>query len=161
MKKFILFILLFPLSAMAELKVGDLPPSFLGKDRQGQAVQLSEMKGKVVVVTFWASYCPPCLKEMSVLEKIQGQVGKNELEIVAVNFKENQKQFLKIKRKLKDFSVTLTHDKRGKISRRYGVKHIPHMFIINKAGLIEKIHLGYGDSFLDQLVSELNVLLST
>ena len=161
MRKVIFLLVILPLSAMANLKVGDTPPSFLGKNRLGQEIQLADMKGKVVVATFWASWCPPCLKEMNVLEKMQRQVGKDKLEIVAINFKEDKKRYNKIKKKLSHLKLTLTHDRRGSISRKYGVKSIPHMFIINKLGLIEHIHLGYNESSLTQLVDELNELLAS
>lgn len=69
--------ILLSFSLKAEIMVGEIPPSYLGKNRSGIEVQLSEMKGKVVVATFWATWCPPCLKEIPILEGIQRQVGKD------------------------------------------------------------------------------------
>ena len=146
-------------SLKAEIKVGEFPPSYLGMNRSGDEVQLSNMKGKVVVATFWASWCPPCMKEMPILEGIQRQVGKDKLEIVAINFKQNKKIYRKIIKILKDIEITLTHDRKGKISKKYNVKSIPHMFIINKQGEIAHIHKGYNESMLPQLVGELNKLV--
>lgn len=143
----------------AKVVVGDVPPSFLGKEPTGESVELSEMKGKVVVATFWASWCAPCLKEMDVLEGIQTQVGKDKLEVVAINFKEGKRTYNKIRKKLKNLSITMTHDRRGKISKTYDVNSVPHMFIINKSGFVAHIHRGYGEGMIPILVDELNKLL--
>ena len=152
--------LLLSFSLKAEIKLGDTPPSYLGIDRSGEEIQLSDMKGKVVVATFWATWCPPCMKEMQILEGIQRQVGKDKLEIVAINFKQSKKIYRKIKRVLKDLQITLTHDKKGRISKKYNVNSLPHMFIINKQGEIAHIHIGYSEAKLPQLIAELNGLIA-
>ena len=152
--------LLLSFSLKAEIMVGETPPSYLGMNRGGIEVQLSKMKGKVVVATFWATWCPSCLKEMQILEGIQRQVGKDRLEIVAINFKENTRVFRKIKKILIDYQITLTHDRKGIISKKYGVKAIPHMFIIDKFGKVAKIHIGYGEKMMPQLIEELNELIA-
>ena len=54
----------------------------------------------------------------------------------------------------------MTHDKKGKISKKYGVKSVPHMFIVNKQGQVAQIHIGYGESMLPQLIEELNILIT-
>ena len=133
----IILILLTPLDA--EVLVGDIPPSYLGKDKDGERVELSEMKGKVVVSTFW---CPPCLKEMQVLEGIQRQLGKDKLEVVAINFKEGRKTYRAIVRNLEDFQITLTYDHKGKVANRYKVNTIPRMYIIDKSGRVSYVHKG-------------------
>lgn len=163
MKNVILIIFGLFLSAIvrAEVKVGDVPPSYLGKNRSGQEVRLDEMGGKVVIATFWASWCPPCISEMTLLERMQRKVGKDKLEIVAINFKEDKRVYSKIKKSLKDLEITMTHDLRGKISRKYNVQSVPHMFIINKRGLVEHIHLGYGESMFPVLLEEINTLLNS
>lgn len=153
-------VLLFSTNSHAEIRVGDFPPSYLGKNRAGDDVQLSKMQGKVVVATFWATWCPPCLKEMDVLEGIQRQVGKGKLEIIAINFKEDRKVFRRIKKQLKNFEITLTHDRKGLISSKYGVKSLPHMVIMDKLGKVAKINIGYGDEATNELVDILNELLN-
>ena len=143
-----------------KLKMGDLAPAYLGRDRDGEEVNLENMRGKVTVVSFWATWCPPCLKELPVLENIQGQVGKDKLEVVAVNFKEPRKHFNKIKKKLANLKLTLTHDRKGRISKKYGVTALPHVLIIDKQGKIIYQNLGYGEKGVMELVAKLNELLA-
>lgn len=146
--------------ADAKFEVGDALPSYLGKDPEGNKIELEDHLGKVVVVSFWASWCPPCLKELPALEAIQNAAGKDKLTVVAVNFKESKKQYRHIKKKLASLNLTLTHDKRGSLSRKYGVDAIPNTFIVGKDGKLAYHSVGYGDKTLDKLVTVLNKLLA-
>ncbi|MDE0056040.1 MAG: TlpA disulfide reductase family protein, partial [Gammaproteobacteria bacterium] len=67
------------------MQVGDIPPPRLGTDRNGDRINLEEMSGKIVVISFWATWCPPCLKELPVLEAIHNSIGEDRLEVIAVN----------------------------------------------------------------------------
>ena len=55
--------------------IGDRPPNYLGQDYEGRPVRLSDDPGKVTVITFWATWCGPCLEEQPVLEAIQESAG--------------------------------------------------------------------------------------
>src|SRR5262249_28012720 len=82
------------------LKVGDAAPDYLGRDGSGKQVHLSDYRGKLVIVTFWASWCTPCRKELPVLATIQKEATHDRLQVFAVNWQENRDQFLQIKRAL-------------------------------------------------------------
>lgn len=161
MKALLLIVALwFSVFTHAEVSVGEIPPQDLGINRSGEKVSLSNMRGKVVVVTFWASWCPPCLKELPILERIQRHVGKDQLEVVAVNFREDKTVFNRVKRNWKEIQITVTYDRRSVASKKYGVKAIPHMFMIDKEGKVASMHVGYEEDQLPELVEELNQLLS-
>ena len=72
---------------------GDLPPDVFGKDESGEPISLEKHRGKVVVVTFWATWCPYCLKELPILENIQNVAGKQRVEVIAVNWKEDRETY--------------------------------------------------------------------
>lgn len=65
-------------------------PAFSLKDTKGRAIRLSDYKGKVVLVNFWATWCAPCLAEMPELEKLQREYGKRGLQIVGVSHPTNK-----------------------------------------------------------------------
>jgi thiol-disulfide isomerase/thioredoxin len=159
----ILIIAIFSLNINAEtvLELGDSPPNYLGKDSDGEDVTLENHKGKIVVISFWASWCSPCLKELPILENIQNKVGTDKIKVIAINFKEDRKKFRKIKKLLSSLNLTLTHDKRGTIGKKYGVEAIPNLFIIGKNGQLVFHNVGYGDSSIDKIVKVINQQLSS
>ncbi|MCP4272900.1 MAG: redoxin domain-containing protein [Gammaproteobacteria bacterium] len=112
------------------------PTNYLGKDREGNKVNLDELKGKIVVISFWISWCKPCKTELAILENLQNKIGKNLIKVVAINYKDSRSSYIKMKNQLSDFNITLTHDKFEKISNKFGVESAPHLFIIGKDGKI-------------------------
>ena len=68
--------------------VGEAPPDWLGKTPKGEEIRISERRGKVVLVSFWASWCGFCRQQLPVLEALQQAAGHERMEVVVVNFKE-------------------------------------------------------------------------
>jgi len=139
--------------------IGNLPPPLLGKDRAGNEVDLATLRGKVVIVTFWASWCPPCRKELPVLGHFQRVVGRDALEVVAINYKEPRREFTDLVRKNRDIDLTWVHDARGTVSDLYGVRSLPHMFMLDREGRVAHIHNGYSEQALPGIIEEVLDLL--
>lgn len=137
-----------------KLKAGDIPPSSLGTNLNGDAIETTQFAGRVMVVTFWASWCAPCRREMAMLEPLQ-RVAKDRLKVVAVNI-EDRKTFRKIANTLNEFQLTLTNDPNKTASADYGVNGIPHMVIIGRDGKVVNVHRGYSEDALDGLLREIN-----
>lgn len=143
--------------SLPQLEIGSIPPQKLGVDSEGNKLNLEDMKGKLVIITFWASWCPPCLKELPVLERIQNKVGTENIKVIAINFKESRKQYWYIKKKLKDLTLTLSHDKKGFLARKYGVNTLPNLFIIDQEGKLIHHAVGYsGEESIKKLVKIIN-----
>lgn len=154
-----LLLLSFSSIAHAGLNVGDTPPDLLGTSQHDEPVRLSDHRGKVVVVTFWASWCGYCLKEMPILEGLQRAVGRDRMEVVAVNLKEPPRTYRAILRQLKGVGLTMTHDKDGRIAEAFGVEAVPRLFMIDKSGRLAYLHTGYSEESLPMIVEGANALL--
>lgn len=156
----LVLVLVFSANTLAGVQIGDIPYESLGKTVDSKEVLVKNFKGKVVVITFWATWCPPCMKEIPVLSGIQKKVGTDELQVIAVNFKEKKKMFRSIADALQDNPMIITYDRNSKVAKKYGVKAIPHMFIVGRDGKVAATHVGYSADSLPGLVEEINALLA-
>ena len=139
--------------------VGSEPPEAFGKDYAGEPVRLADHRGKVVIVTFWASWCGPCMRELPMLSRIQKVVGPEHLVVFAVNFKEERDQVRAMIRANPDTGLTWVHDRTGRAGERYGVRSLPNMFIIGTDGRIASRHVGYGEDSIKDIIDEMLALL--
>ncbi len=146
-------------NATNKLVPGSVPPAALGFTRAGDEIDTTRFAGRVMVVTFWASWCGPCRAELAMLERLQ-QVAKERVKVVAVNIEERE-VFRSVSRELNSFTITLTNDPRQVFAGAYGVKGIPHMVIIGKDGKVISVHRGYSEEALDGLLAEINAALTT
>lgn len=147
------------LASHASIAVGDLPFNDVGKTLARQDIKISDYKGKVVIVSFWASWCSPCMKELPILTGIQKTAGADNLQVISINYKEGNKPFKKLSKLLEDSEIIITNDKYGKIGKEFGVEGIPFMMIIGADGRVKNIHIGYGEGMLPKLVAEINQAL--
>ena len=103
---------------------GDVPPPVLGKTLAGDEIVTTQFAGKVLVVTFWATWCPPCRAELPILEGVQ-KAAKGNVQVVAVNIEAGE-VFRKAARALKSLTLTLANDPYKSAHDDYGVNGIPH-----------------------------------
>ncbi|GGY24894.1 hypothetical protein GCM10008098_18160 [Rhodanobacter panaciterrae] len=145
------------------LKPGDTPPDMLGTTQRGQDVTISSLHGKIVVISFWATWCGYCMQEIPVLAKLQALATQRglPLQVVAVNHREDRDTFVRTSRVLRKSlpELLVTWDRDGLIGKPYGVSGIPVMVMLHRDGTIAHIHVGYGEDMLDTLLGEINALL--
>jgi len=101
----------------------------------GSSASLSSYKGKVVILNFWATWCPPCRSEMPSMETLYKRFKDQGLEILAVDIGENLntvQQFIKTK----NYTFPVMLDSKSQISGIYGIEAIPTTFIIDRDGKI-------------------------
>ena len=123
--------------------VGGPAPAFELKTVEGQVVKLEDMKGKFLILTFWATWCVPCIKEMPEFEKIYQSSPDKNIKIIAVNFSESKEKVENyIRGRNLNFPVAL--DRYGNISGKYKVRHLPVTFIITPDGIIQEELIGGG-----------------
>ncbi|MFH1826135.1 MAG: TlpA disulfide reductase family protein [bacterium] len=116
-----------------------IPPNFTLVDLNGGAHSLSEYRGKVVVLNFWATWCPPCRAEMPSMQKMFDTWSQDKYVMLAVNIAQPREDVLEFARQNKyTFPILLDID--SSVARLYQVRGIPATFIIGKDGqLVQKI----------------------
>lgn len=141
-------------AAKSQPAIGSDAPAPLGLKRDGTQVEATQFKGKVLVVSFWASWCGPCRAELPVLEGIQ-RVGKERVQVVVVNI-EQREQFRRNAKTLESLALAFTHDHNKLAADTYGVEGIPHMVIVGRDGRIVRRHVGYSEDALQPIVDDIN-----
>ena len=135
--------------------IGDIPPQVLGKDRNGDPVDLAALRGKVVVVTFWASWCGYCRKELPALNAMQAAADPDYFRVVAVNVQDGNAEYRDMLRKMPGYALTFARDRSGGIAESYGVKSYPNLWIIDPEGRVAGRHIGYGEDSFAEIVDEI------
>ncbi len=110
-----------------------LAPDFTLEDLSGKRVSLKSLRGKVVFLNFWATWCVPCRQEMPTMEKLHRTFKEQGLEVVTVNFREGKKEVRKFFDEL-GLTFTVLLDRDGKVSEEYGAWSIPLSYFINRKG---------------------------
>ena len=159
------FAMFFVVAAHAAIHPGEVPPDALGHTQNGHAVTVSSLHGNVVVISFWATWCGYCMKELPILAGIQTQASDHHLalQVVAVDHKEDHDVFRKSARLLQSRlpNLLVTWDREGAIGRPFGAdKGIPVMVLLHRNGSVAHVHVGYSDDMLDTIVGEINRLLA-
>jgi thiol-disulfide isomerase/thioredoxin len=111
---------------------GQAAPELALADSQGRAWKLSDLRGKVVVLNFWASWCEPCRAEMPSLQALADFYG-GEVQVLAVNFKERDARVLQFAQAA-GVKLPLPMDRDGAAAARWGVKVFPSSIVIDRAG---------------------------
>lgn len=119
--------------------VGKEAGDFTLKDPDGKKVELKSLRGKVVVLDFWATWCLPCREEMPHLEKLHRELKDKGLVIIGINT-EDAKAARSFMKKYDYTFMTLIDD--GKASATYGIDAIPTVFVIDKAGKVTSHYVG-------------------
>lgn len=139
--------------------MGKQAPTFKVDLLAGGQFDLAEHQGKhVVLLDFWATWCGPCRMAMPALVDVAKEYKDQNVLYFAVNLKEDAdtvRQFLK-KEKLE---IQVPLDKEGDVAAKYGVRGIPTMVIVDKAGLIQKVHVGYSPTLKAELKKSLDKLV--
>ena len=125
--------------------VGKTAPPFKATGLDGKDVALSELKGHVVVLDFWATWCPPCRKSLPHLDELYHRMKDKGVEVFAVNQEETKEKIQAFVDKTK-LTVPVLLDVEGKINRDYGASGIPQTVVIDKDGKVVKVIIGFDEA---------------
>lgn len=110
-------------------------PDFTLNDLKGNQVTLKDHRGRIVFLNFWATWCPPCRREMPSMERLYKQLKDRDFTMLAVDMQESEKL---VKAFISEFSLSFPAllDLNGDISSLYGIRGLPTTYIIDREGMI-------------------------
>ena len=138
--------------------IGETAPVFSLKDINGNTVTLDSLKGKVVFLDFWATWCGPCKEEFPELDALYKKYNKDGLEVVAVSVDKSESNVGEFLKK-RPVSFTILTNTKGDVAEAYGLPGMPTAFIIGKDGEIKHRHAGFSKAFLPVYEKEIAELL--
>ncbi len=153
-----LFTLLFPgcYGGSRPAHIGNPAPDFTVQDAD-RRVSLGELRGKIVVLNFWATWCPPCIEEMPSLVQMQRRMKAKGVEVLAVSVDADGDAYHRF---LKDHSVDLltVRDADQKSNNLYGTFKFPETYIVDRSGILRRKFIGPVDWSQPEIVDFLSKL---
>ena len=147
--------LLFACNGGRPPRIGETAPNFTVTDSQ-RTVTLTQLRGKPVLLNFWATWCPPCVEEMPSLVELQRKLGDKVI-ILAVSEDADQNA---VNQFVRDHNVELltVRDSKQSANALYGTFKFPETYVIDKDGVIRRKFIGATDWTNPEIVDYLNKL---
>ncbi len=128
--------------AAAALDVGARLPEIGLRDLNGQAVSAQSLRGKVVLVDFWASWCAPCREELPVLERLYKTYRERGLVVVGVSVDRDAANARSFANRL-GITFPIVHDAQHQLAGRFAPPKMPSSYVIDRRGVVRHVHGGY------------------
>jgi cytochrome c biogenesis protein CcmG, thiol:disulfide interchange protein DsbE len=132
-----------PAPALA-LEAGQRAPELAATGTNGLSLRLGALKGQVVLLDFWASWCGPCKKSFPWMNEMQEKYGPKGLRIVAINLDERREDADRFLAQV-PAKFTIGFDSQGGTPGAYGVKGMPSSVLIGANGFVDSLHAGFRD----------------
>jgi peroxiredoxin len=137
---------------------GQSAPDFALKSSSGENLRLSEFRGDVVMVNFWATWCGPCRQEMPLLDELYARYGRVGFSLLGVNIDDNQSKAMTMISELGvDFPVLFDSSK--EVSKLYDVDAMPVTVLIDREGTVRFVHQGYKPGYEEMYLDQIRSLL--
>ncbi|HXW10188.1 MAG TPA: TlpA disulfide reductase family protein [Steroidobacteraceae bacterium] len=134
--------LLTPAAHAGGLAAGAPAPDFVLASRDGSKVRLADLRGDVVMINFWASWCGPCRQEMPLLAQLQAKYEPLGFRLLGINVEPDSREALAW---LEGVPVTfpILFDTASEVAGRFGVQGMPSTVFVDRAGNVRYVHQGY------------------
>ncbi|HTG01954.1 MAG TPA: TlpA disulfide reductase family protein [Nitrospirota bacterium] len=153
----LLLFCVLPASAEAD-QVGAMAPPFSIPDLNGNIVTLQHLKGRVVVLDFWAPWCDQCREELPAFDALFNKYKNDGLVVIGVDIDSSKKLVAEFLQKT-SVNFTVVMDLKGAMRRAYRFRTLPTAFIIGKDGIIRYVHMSFGKEQLPLFDKEIAELL--
>lgn len=133
-------------------------PDFTLKSNSGKNIKLSELRGQVVMINFWASWCGPCRQEMPILNQLYQRYEPMGFTLLGVNVEEDSGAANKVLREIPvDFPVL--YDNKNQVSETYQVRAMPSTILIDRDGKVRYLHKGYKPGYEEDYQKQVRELI--
>jgi peroxiredoxin len=127
------------------VQVGDEAPNFTLRDLAGNVISLSQLRGKVVLLNFWATWCGPCRVEMPAMEQLYRTLPRGEFEILAVSTDPQGAAVTRPFQREMGLTFPILHDSEYRVGLTYGARSIPITFMVDRRGIVRQKIFGARD----------------
>ena len=156
---FALLISLFAATSLASSGLeGQVAPDFALKSATGENLRLSEYRGDVVMINFWATWCGPCRQEMPLLDELYSRYQRVGFSLLGVNIDDKPSKAMNM---VSELGVTfpVLFDSRKEVSELYDVDAMPVTLLIDREGTVRYVHQGYKPGYEDKYLEQIRSLL--
>lgn len=133
-------------------------PDFTLKSRSGENIKLSELRGQVVMINFWASWCGPCRQEMPLLDQIYQRYEPMGFTLLGVNVEEDSSAADRVLKEI-PVSFPVLYDNKSQVSASYQVRAMPSTVLIDRDGKVRYLHEGYHPGYEDEYQKQVRELI--
>ncbi len=154
----LVFSILAATSLAASGMEGQVAPDFVLKSTSGENLRLSEYRGDVVMINFWATWCGPCRQEMPLLDELYRRYHRVGFNLLGVNIDDDTTRALRMVEEL-DLHFPVVFDTRKAVSRLYNVEAMPATILVDREGNIRHVHHGYKPGYEDKYLDQIRALL--
>jgi peroxiredoxin len=154
----ILFLSLGFMSAGQAEGKNKLAENFTLKSKSGKNIKLSEYRGQVVLINFWASWCGPCRAEMPVLEKLYKKYKSLGFVVLGINVDDKKSKADALLKKI-PVSFPILYDTEKKVTELYNVSAMPSSYFVDRDGKVRQLHRGYRPEYDALYKKEIKALI--
>lgn len=137
---------------------GQAAPDFVLKSAAGQNLRLSEYRGDVVMINFWATWCGPCRQEMPLLDDLYNRYQRVGFNLLGVNIDDDSGRAMEMVDEL-GVSFPVLFDEKKEVSKLYQVEAMPVTILVDRHGTVRHVHHGYKPGYEEKYLTEIRALL--